>query len=298
MFDRMLGPYLVRTGLLTQEQLDEVYATQEETRAKLGVIAVGEKLMSMAQSEEVNAIQAIEDKRFGDIAVEKGYLTAEQLARLIEMQGNAFHTFSQVIADKDFLKMDDIKRAMKDYQREHALLPRDMDALVAGDADRITEMHLPSVTEDIGELFALAVRNMVRLVDRHVSIERAEAVKSLQSDVLACQTMTGDVEATVMIYGTYDDLRGVAVSYTQEEFIETREDVLDAMGELINTNNGLFTRDIVNNRGGSMEVTPPAFYTQGAIVTAGEIIVLPMNICDGRTNYAVAIGKDVEIKER
>lgn len=298
MFDRMLGPYLVRTGLLTQEQLDEVYATQEETRAKLGVIAVGEKLMNMAQAEEVNAAQALEDKLFGDIAVEKGYLTAEQLARIIEMQGNAFHTFSQVIADKRFLTMDDIKRATKDYQREHELLPRDMDALIAGDVDRITEMHLPTVTEEVQEILSLAVRNMVRLVDRHVSILRAEKVKQVQSDVLACQALTGDYDLTVMLYGDYEDLRNVAVSYTQEEFIETREDVLDAMSELINTNNGLFARDYVNNRGGSLEIKPPAFYTQGAAVSAKEIIVLPINIRDGRTNYAVAIGKDVEIKER
>ena len=297
MFDRMLGPYLVRTGLLTKEQLEEVYATQEETRAKLGVIAVGEKLMSMTQAEEVNAAQALEDKRFGDIAVEKGYLTLDQLKRLIEMQGNAFHTFSQVIADKKFLTVDDIKRATKDFQREFELLPRDMDALIAGDVDRITGMHLPTVKDDIGEIFALAVRNMIRLVDRHVSIGRAETVKKVTSDVLACQTMTGDVDATVMIYGNYEDLRGVAVSYTQEEFIETREDVLDAMCELINTNNGLFARDIVNNRGGAMEVTPPVYYTQGASVTAKEIIVLPMNICDGRTNYAVAVGRDVKVEE-
>ena len=295
MFDRMLGPYLVRTGLLTDEQLREVYATQEETRAKLGVIAVGEKLMSMAQAEEVNAVQAIEDKRFGDIAVEKGYLTAEQLKRLIEMQGNAFHTFSQVIADKQFMTMDDIKRATKDFQREHALLPRDMDALIAGDVDRITEMHIGGCMDEIGALFALAVRNMVRLVDRHVSIARADRVKEVTSDVLACQALRGDFDATVMIFGAYDDLRSVAVSYTQEEFIETGEDVLDAMGELINTNNGLYARDYVNNAGGNLELQPPTFYTQGATVKADEIIVLPINICDGTTNYAIAIGRNVAI---
>ena len=100
----------------------------------------------------------------------------------------------------------------------------------------------------------------------------------------------GQKDAVIRARKAVEDVEDIARKFL--------EDVLDAMGELINTNNGLFTRDIVNNRGGSMEVTPPAFYTQGAIVTAKEIIVLPMNICDGRTNYAVAIGRDVEIKER
>ncbi|MBQ9513242.1 MAG: chemotaxis protein CheX [Lachnospiraceae bacterium] len=298
MFDRMLGQYLVDAKLLTKEQLKRVYEVQEKARAKLGVIAVGEKLMSVAQAEEVNAAQALEDKRFGDIAVEKGYISKEQLERLVQMQGSAFHTFMQVIADEGFLKLDEIQRAMKDFQRENKLLPRDMDALVAGDLDRITQMHLPPLDAPAFDLFAYAVKNMYRLVDSHVAIGKAEQVKKVKSDVLACQAITGDVDATMMIFGEYEDLRSVAVTYTKEEFIETSEDVLDAMSELINTNNGMFARNYSQEGKGEVELTPPAFYTKGVDVSAKEIVVLPVNICDGTTNYAVALGQGVKIEER
>ena len=85
MLDRLLGKYMVEKGILTKDQLRQVYHLQEANRAKLGVIAVSEKLMSIAQAEQVNALQATVDKRFGDIAIEKGYLTESQVARLLEL---------------------------------------------------------------------------------------------------------------------------------------------------------------------------------------------------------------------
>ncbi len=296
MFDRMLGRYLVDRQLITWEQLKEVYQEQEKTRAKLGVIAVGENLMSVAQAEEINAAQAEMDKRFGDLAIEKGYLNREQLERLIAMQGTAFHTFLQVLSDRNILSVKEVQRVMKEFQKEHNLLPRDMDALIADDIGRITQMHLPGTDEELQRLFTLSVKNMFRLVDRHVMIGSANKVKKISGDVLAYQNLRGDLDATVMIFGEYEDLRKLAVTYTQEEFIETREDVLDAMGELINTNNGLYARERSAKDEGMVDMEPPTFYTNGASVSAGEIVVLPVQICDGTAEYAVAIGNKVQIK--
>ena len=82
MFDRIFGSYLLKSGSVTVQQLQEVYEEQENNRVRLGVIAVSEKLMTTKQVEEVNHLQAIMDKRFGDICVEKGYLSEQQVAQL------------------------------------------------------------------------------------------------------------------------------------------------------------------------------------------------------------------------
>ena len=55
MFDRLMGKFLVEEGMLSKGQLDQVYRTQEQNHAKMGVIAVSEKLMTIAQAEEINA---------------------------------------------------------------------------------------------------------------------------------------------------------------------------------------------------------------------------------------------------
>ena len=82
----ILGNYLVETGRITKEQLQDVLANAGKVRVKLGLIAVAEGYMTAAEAEEVNRLQAVMDKRFGDIAVENGYLTDEQVGALLKKQ--------------------------------------------------------------------------------------------------------------------------------------------------------------------------------------------------------------------
>lgn len=72
MVEYLLGNYLVKQGKITKDQLEEVIAKQDETRVKMGLLAVTEGIMTVEQAESVNRLQASMDKRFGDIAVEKG----------------------------------------------------------------------------------------------------------------------------------------------------------------------------------------------------------------------------------
>ena len=77
MFDRIFANYLVETGKLSEQNVEVIFSTKEERRARLGVIAVSERVITVEQAEEINQLQAIYDKRFGDIAVDNGYLTIE-----------------------------------------------------------------------------------------------------------------------------------------------------------------------------------------------------------------------------
>ena len=112
MFDRIFANYLVEAGKLSEQNVEVIFSTKEERRARLGVIAVAEKVMTLEEANEVNQLQALYDKRFGDIAIENGFLTKEQVERLLDLQGNAFLSFVQAIVDHGCLSMDEIDESL------------------------------------------------------------------------------------------------------------------------------------------------------------------------------------------
>ena len=86
MVENILGSYLVKCGKISKEQLQDAIKKQDETRVKLGLLAVTEGILTIEQAEYINRLQATEDKRFGDIAVERGLLTEEQILNLLKKQ--------------------------------------------------------------------------------------------------------------------------------------------------------------------------------------------------------------------
>ena len=96
MFNQLFGKYLVEQGVVTGDELNEIFEKQNAERVRLGTIAVAEGLMDEKQVEEVNHLQVQMDKRFGDIAVEQGYLTEAQGGELLSKQGDAYMKFIQL----------------------------------------------------------------------------------------------------------------------------------------------------------------------------------------------------------
>lgn len=294
MFDRLIGNYLLDKNLITKAQLNQAYQVQDSHTAKLGVIAVSEKLMTIAQAEQVNALQTTKDMRFGDIAIEKGYLTQTQVGRLLELQGNRYLAFVQALTDTNILSLEQIHAAEVDYQREFGLTESDMVALKSGDIDRIVPIFIDSDNPIYKNMFTIGIKNMYRLVDAHVFIGKAYKVRSLRDEVLGYQKFHGDKKATVAITGRYEDVQKMAVAYTKEEFIETKEDALDAICELINCINGLYATD-QSQKDVKIELEPPEFSVSFAEMSCDEIMVMPIYICQGEVKYLIAVSENVRI---
>ncbi len=294
MLDRLLGTYLVEQGMLTKTQLNEAYKLQDLHRAKLGVIAVAEKLMSIAQAEQVNTLQAYQDRLFGDIAIERGYLTPTQVERLLELQGNAYLTFLQAVVDKGYLTMEQLEAAENEYQKACGFTESDMAALKTGNVEQAVPIFLTTVVPDIKEMFCMGIKNMYRLVDSHVYIGKTYMVRSLKDEVLGYQRLHGDKKAVVAISGRYEDVRRMAIAYTKEEFIETREDALDAVCELINCINGLYATELSHSEC-KVEIDPPNFNFNFAEASSDEMFVMPVYISGGEIKYVLAISKDITV---
>ncbi|MBR4671254.1 MAG: chemotaxis protein CheX [Butyrivibrio sp.] len=295
MFDRLIGVYLLEQGLLDKNQLAEAYRMQESNRAKLGVIAVAEKLMSIAQAEQVNAMQASMDKKFGDIAVERGYLSEAQVSRLLELQGNSYLAFIQAIVDKGYITMEKLREVEEDYQALHGFTESDMAALKTGDVEKIVPIFLSTDDSVYRDMFSMGIKNMYRLVDNHMYVGKAYTVSAIKDEVLGLQKFHGDQTGVVAISGKYEDVQKMAIAYTKEEFIETKEDALDAICELINCINGLFATE-QSRHDTRIELEPPNFYVSFPEATCEEMMVMPVYICGGEVKYLISVSKNIEVK--
>jgi CheY-specific phosphatase CheX len=281
-----MGQFLVDRGRITGQQLDRVYDLQAKGRARLGVIAVTEKLITIPQAEQINAMQATADKRFGDLAVELGYLTPEQVDRLLERQGNEFMAFCQAIVDYGAMTLDEVSTEIVAFQEQFGLMDSEIEALRNNDLNRIVPIFVRGCSDDTLRLLTIAVKTIYRLLDSHVTIGHAQRKTVLTSECVGYQKLTGGAGLMTSVVGTYKELQDAAMLYTREEFIETREDVLDALCELINCINGLYATE-VSTESTPVELEPPVYQTTFTNLIAPEIYSLPV-YC-GNTHFFINI---------
>lgn len=288
MFDRIFANYLVETGKLTEKDLDTIFSSQEEKRVRLGVIAVSEKLMTIEQVEEVNQLQAVCDKRFGDIAVEKNYLNNEQVSRLLQLQGNAYLALIQSITDSNYLTMEQINDIMIEFQKENNYTQMNMDDFRSCDIDRIIPIYLYEQPQMLQELCGLMVRTVNRLVDYHVYIKKPYEVKEFPFDQFCMQKLGGEHSLLTSLSGSTEALKKAAIGFAGERYIETEDDSLDALCELINCVNGLYATELSTHHV-EVDMEVPHYQATKGVLEADKLLCLPMIICGKEVNLLTAL---------
>lgn len=279
MVEYLVGNYLVESGKITREQLDVVLDKQDSTRVKLGVIAVAEGMMTAEQAETVNSLQVVMDKRFGDIAVEKGYLTDEQVGKLLKKQGNAYLMFVQTLMDEKLLDINGINKVMDEFRKAYGLNNSELEDIKSDDVERIVPSMIPEEAEEYAQLFGIALRTMVRFIDRHIYIKRAQMidVEKIAPDTIVRQSMEGTQGILDGFYECTGGLLEVCRKFGQEEFEFLDEDALDAGGEMINCINGLYVS--AKSRDGSfLELMPPEYDEIGDAAAGRKVCALPIYI--------------------
>lgn len=258
MVEYILGNYLVETGRITNEQLAETLQKQDSVRVKLGLIAVAEGMMTLAQTEEVNRLQAVMDKRFGDIAVSKGYLTDDQIGKLLKKQGDAYMTFIQTLVDSNFLTMIEVDNLLESFRVAKGFSTSEIDALKSDQVERIVPLYIPEAGKRFTEIITVAVRTIIRLLDRHVYVGTAQMVHAFPAEGQVSQALVG-AEGIITCLSELDGaLRKLACTFGQEEFETLDLDALDAAGEILNCVNGLYASAESRN-GKFLELMPPDY---------------------------------------
>lgn len=294
MFGLYFGKYLVDNGIISQSEYENVMTLQQQTRVKLGLIAVAEKLLTTKQAEEINDIQKRMDQRFGDIAIEKGYLLNEEVTYLLNMQGNSYMKSVQVLTDSNILNIKEIENHLENFKAAYKFSDSDLDALKSGDIDRIIPVFADMDVPFSGDYISLAIRNIIRFINSYVVLQKAYKVNEYSFETLASQRLVGDHDIFVGIAGREKALLKVANPFAKECFTKLDEDAFDSVCEFINCTNGLYASKLSHDNI-QIDMTPPLFYTEKKITSEGDIYVIPISIEGEQTDLIVAVDCQVEI---
>lgn len=286
MVEYILGNYLVETGKITKEQLAQTLADQDTVRVKLGLIAVAEGMMTLEQTAEVNRLQALMDQRFGDIAVQKGFLTEEQVGKLLKKQGNAYLTFIQTMVDSQLLDMEDVELVVNTFRLINGYSNSEMEALKSDETERIVPLFIPEEAKQFAEIISTAVKTLIRLIDRHIYIGKAEITSSFPQKDMVSQTLQGTDGLISCLSEGNGALLQVCSKYAKEEFEQLDLDSLDAAGELLNCINGLFASGLSRD-GKFLELMPPD-YDDVTAKAKQEICKVPVFIGGKKLYFTVA----------
>lgn len=286
MVSYILGEYLAAKGRLSRQQLQEIWKAQDEVRVKLGLIAVSEGMLTVEQADEINRLQAVQDKRFGDIAKEKGYLTEEQLNKLLALQGNEYLSFIQSLVNANLFSMETADKILWEYCRDNGFSLSQMEALKNGDTDSILPLYLPSGGSAHQEIIGIAIRTIIRCIDRHVSIEKAQIVSGMEQTAAVLQKLTGQSPLTTGFLEGDTGLLSLASVFGREEFSQLDEDALDSAGEFLNCVNGLYAA-AMSEQGITLELTPPDYYADGTALTGDTICLVPLRIENKKLYFVI-----------
>ena len=277
MVEYIFGRYLVSSGRITDAQLEAMVEKMDSVRVKLGLIAVAEGFMSLKQAEEVNRLQATMDKRFGDIAVEKGYLTEEQVSKLLKYQGNAALAFVQALMDEGVCTLEETDGLWEQFRKEKGFSITELEAIRSDEVERIVPLMIPEECKEFEQLISLFIRSMIRLVDRHTSVGKAEVVNACDYKALAKQRMQGDGMLTASVLEGTGGLLVTTSVYGRMEFDELDEDALDSAGELLNCVNGLFASAESKN-GRFWELLPQEYGKDGLVLPEAKACKIPVYV--------------------
>lgn len=286
MVEYILGNYLVESNKISSENLNAVLEQMNAVRVKLGLIAVAEGFMTTEQAEIVNKLQITCDKRFGDIAVEQGYLTNEQVGKLLQEQGNTYFMFVQTLVDLELLEMDEVDGILDEFKKIKGYTNTELEDIKSDDVDRIIPLYLTADTKKNQELAGVAIRTIIRLIDRRVYIGEATIVKDAKFKAMVSQKLQGENSLTVALAEKNGALLELCGIFGQDVFESLDEDALDAAGEFINCLNGLYAS--ARSRAGEfLELFPPEYCVEGAALS-GDVCVIPVFIQGKELYFVVA----------
>lgn len=287
MFTHLFGNFLVEKSVITEEQKVSFQKELQDTRVKMGTIAVADGLINEAQAEEINHAQTQQDRRFGDIAIEMGYLTDAQIFDIIKKQGDSAMKFYQLLTDKAGITMNDIETNFEEFKKAHGFTDEEAEALKKDDIDTIISLYATVRDTDISNLASLVMRNLIRFVTSDFYFGRMKKVTDYSYSMLAGQWAVGD-KKVYLGFGTSDELDGItklAKKYAKGVKIAGSDEIYDAVCEFANLNNGLFA-SALSEKGTFIDMEPPGVYLNQKI--SGTAYVMPVYIEGDRIDLIIS----------
>lgn len=285
MVEYLIGNFMVESGLMTKDEFDRVLEIQDKVRVKLGLLAVEEGLMTVKQADEVNFLQTVQDKRFGDIAVEKGFLTEDQVTMLLNKQGNEYLSFVQTLVDEGIIGIGEMDAVIHGYQIENGFSDEQIEAVKKADMESIVRMMIPEEASRYIQHALLAVKMVIRTIDRHAYIGKAELADTFDAVMPVTQKLEGENGFDTAISEGRDGMCKAASIFGRLELSELDEDVQDACGEILNCLNGMYV-SMLSREDVELELLPPIL-CESHTFQNDEIFVLPIYMGNEQFNFII-----------
>ena len=293
MFTQFFGNYLLNQKLVTPEQLVDAMQGKNNTRMKLGVLAINAGYMTASQVERVHELQSKMDKRIGDIAVELGYMTEEQVSELLHAQPLGYLLLGQAIVDKGYMTNSEFEDAINSYKVKYSLTDDD----IASNADNkignlISSLYDFSKTSNPGlyeEFVSLLMNNLVRFIGDDFSPLEPEFSVDSTAYKYTSQSINGEFSANTTLFADEPTLIEFACRYSGEEIKELNEYVEASGQDFINLNNGLFTVNVSNNQQIELTLTPPSPLADLTKSEVSNCLILPFQVPFGTIRFSVSL---------
>lgn len=294
MFGQLFGKYLVKKGLLTEEEYKDAIKEHFGRRVKIGTIAMAEGLLSQEQVDDIHRQQRQFDKFFGDIAIENQMLTKEQVEELLAKQGNPYLQFLEVLLDTGKITISQMDQEFAAFQKDNGFSDEDMQALKHDDFESLVPIYAFSAKPYVTDLASLVLRNINRFVSRDFYIGKIEHVGRMDYKCLAGQELVGEHNVALAIMGEeqWDAFLKVASACAEENFTRVEEDALDAACEFINCCNGLFVSRM-SEKNVELDMEPVYAFEDQEIY--GEVYLVPIFIEGKEIKLVIAVDTEAEL---
>ena len=291
MFSQFFGNYLLENDLITNEELMEVLDIQEETRVRLGVLAVNMGYMDATAIEKVHAKQAVEDKMFGEIAVEMGFLSEKELEKVLSMQKKEHHLMAQTLIDKDIMTLQELEEAYKGYKKENELSEEEFAALKENNVEKIVDAFLDFGNVEDSHFYkdytVLLIKNLIRFISSKLRIKGLRESQEYNSSWGAYQQVEGDKKLFTAAVAEEDEFVVFAERYSEMELDGPGELAQDSVAEFINLQNGIF---LVNcsDEGIKLEMQPQGSLQNNEIKFKERAYVISLELEFGDVDFIIA----------
>ncbi len=285
MFNKYFGNYILTHKVLTPEQLKHALSKQESTRVKLGVLAIDAGCMTAFQVNRVHKLQTLQDKRFGEIAVSEGFLSEDALTQLLERQKTSQIMLGQVLVDEEILNYEQYETLLADYKKDSGFSDQEIEILKSNNTDAIVRLFIDAEETDAARLFSeyieLFVRNIVRFIDRDVIISKPRQADTCSFEHYAGQLIMGDHSIDTGLCADDQVFAGFAGIYAEESLTGVDEMAKDAIGEFMNSQNGLFVSNLYH-KNINCDLAPPQYQAHDTIEKRNRLFVMPCELSFGK----------------
>lgn len=125
-----LGQFLLRRGIVSEEQLLAAVYYQKDVNELIGDIAVRRQFLTPDDVEAILQAQRESELPFGQIAVDQGRLTPQQRESLVQAQAMGYVFLGEALLAKGFISAEKFIEAINEFTRmERALASCNRDVL-------------------------------------------------------------------------------------------------------------------------------------------------------------------------